>query len=61
LIAQAIATCNILARNGYELPYGTAPLVSRGPLESIIALVGLGLVVRVLSYVALVCLDRRKR
>ena len=34
---------------------------ARGPLESIIALILLGLITRALSYVALVCLDRRKR
>jgi len=59
--SEAIATCNIFTDNGYELPSGATPLSSRGPIESLVALLGLGLITRVLVYLALVCLDRRKR
>jgi len=59
--SDAIATCSVIAGNGYELPYGASPLLSRGPMESVAALTGLGIIARVLTFFALLCVDRRKR
>ena len=59
--SDAVVACSILAKNGYELPHGAAPLLARGPLESLVALAGLGLLARLLAYLALLGLDRRKR
>jgi len=58
---DAVAACSIFMNDGYELPYGPVPLLSRGPAESLIWLAALGFITRALAYASLLCLDRRKR
>jgi len=60
-MSDAVLTCSLLTANGYDLPYGDQPLVSRGPVQSMIALITLGAITRLLAYLSLLCLDRGKR
>ena len=58
---DAISVCVLLGQNGYTLPSGPSPLYSVAARDSMILLAALGLAARVLVYLALLCIDRKKR